>query len=99
MNIAATPSLQVAMRRGTLLAAQLSPTDPSDMRILLVAPQPFYQERGTPIAVRILVETLCLQGHTVDLLCYHEGRDLEIEGLRILRTPPLPGIRNIPVGI
>jgi glycosyltransferase involved in cell wall biosynthesis len=69
------------------------------MRILLVAPQPFYQERGTPIAVRMLVETLCSQGHVVDLLTFHEGMDLEIEGLRILRIPAVPGLRNIPIGI
>jgi len=71
----------------------------TNMRILLVAPQPFYQERGTPIAIRMLVETLCAQGHAIDLLTYHEGMDLEIEGLRILRTPPLRGVRNIPIGI
>jgi glycosyltransferase involved in cell wall biosynthesis len=69
------------------------------MRILLVAPQPFYQERGTPIAVRMLVEVLCGQGHAVDLLTYHEGADLEIDGLRILRTPALPGLRHVPIGI
>ena len=69
------------------------------MRILLVAPQPFYQERGTPIAVRMLVEVLCAQGHAVDLLTYHEGADLDIEGLRILRTPALPGLRHVPIGI
>nr|MBW4052001.1 glycosyltransferase family 4 protein [Pseudomonadota bacterium] len=69
------------------------------MRILLVAPQPFYQERGTPIAVRMLVEVLCSQGHAVDVLTYHEGADLEIEGLRILRTPALPGLGHIPIGI
>jgi len=69
------------------------------MRILLVAPQPFYQERGTPIAVRMLVEVLCSQGHAVDLLTYHEGADLDIEGLRILRTPALPGLRHVPIGI
>jgi glycosyltransferase involved in cell wall biosynthesis len=69
------------------------------MRILLVAPQPFYQERGTPIAVRMLVETLCGQGHAVDLLTYHEGVDLDIEGLTILRIPALPGVRHIPIGI
>ncbi len=69
------------------------------MRILLVAPQPFYQERGTPIAVRLLAETLCAEGHLVDLLTYHEGSDLNVPGLRILRTPALPGVRNIPVGI
>jgi glycosyltransferase involved in cell wall biosynthesis len=69
------------------------------MRILLVAPQPFYQERGTPIAVRMLTEVLCGQGHAVDLLTYHEGADLDIEGLRILRTPALPGLRHVPIGI
>jgi glycosyltransferase involved in cell wall biosynthesis len=69
------------------------------MRILLVAPQPFYQERGTPIAIRMLVEALCAQGHAVDVLTYHEGLDVQIEGLRILRTPALPGVRNIPIGI
>jgi glycosyltransferase involved in cell wall biosynthesis len=69
------------------------------MRILLVAPQPFYQERGTPIAVRMLVEVLCGHGHAVDLLTYHEGADLDIEGLRILRTPALPGLGKIPIGI
>jgi glycosyltransferase involved in cell wall biosynthesis len=71
----------------------------TNMRILIVAPQPFYQERGTPIAIRMLVETLCSQGHAVDVLTYHEGMDLEIEGLRILRTPRLLGVRNIPIGI
>jgi glycosyltransferase involved in cell wall biosynthesis len=69
------------------------------MRILLVAPQPFYQERGTPIAVRMLVEVLCGQGHAVDLLTYHEGADLDIDGLRILRIPALPGLRHVPIGI
>jgi glycosyltransferase involved in cell wall biosynthesis len=69
------------------------------MRILLVAPQPFYQERGTPIAVRMLIEVLCGQGHAVDLLTYHEGADLDIEGLKILRTPALPGLRHVPIGI
>jgi glycosyltransferase involved in cell wall biosynthesis len=69
------------------------------MRILLVAPQPFYQERGTPIAVRMLIEVLCGQGYAVDLLTYHEGADLDIDGLRILRTPALPGLRHVPIGI
>ncbi len=69
------------------------------MRILLAAPQPFYQERGTPIAVRMLAETLCAQGHAVDLLTFHEGADLHCPGLTILRTPALPGLRDIPIGI
>lgn len=70
-----------------------------ELRILLVAPQPFYQERGTPIAVRLLVETLCRAGHKVDLLTYHEGIDIEMPGLRIERARRIPGISHIPIGI
>jgi len=68
------------------------------MRILLIAPQPFFVERGTPIAVKLLAETLCEMGHQVDLLTYHEGRDVAVPGLRIVRVPKLPGVRNIPIG-
>jgi glycosyltransferase involved in cell wall biosynthesis len=69
------------------------------LRVLLVAPQPFYQERGTPIAVRMLAETLCGAGHTVDLLTYHEGSDVAVPGLRIVRAPRIPGVSRIPIGI
>jgi glycosyltransferase involved in cell wall biosynthesis/ubiquinone/menaquinone biosynthesis C-methylase UbiE len=69
------------------------------LRILLVAPQPFYQERGTPIAVRMLAETLCDAGHEVDLLTYHEGLDIEFPRLRIVRSPRIAGVSNIPIGI
>ncbi len=68
------------------------------MEVLLVAPQPFYQERGTPIATRLLAETLCGLGHRVDLLTYHEGQDIAAEGLEIFRIPRLWGIREIPIG-
>jgi glycosyltransferase involved in cell wall biosynthesis len=68
------------------------------MRVLLIAPQPFFVERGTPIAVKLLAETLCEMGHRVDLLTYHEGRDVAVPGLRIVRVPKLPGVRNIPIG-
>ena len=54
------------------------------MNVLLLAPQPFYRERGTPIAVRLLAETLCSLGHAVDLLVYHEGEDISFPGLRLL---------------
>ena len=68
------------------------------MKILLIAPQPFYQERGTPIAVRMLAETLCTAGHSIHLLTYHEGEDVEIPGLEIFRTPKPPWIGKIPIG-
>jgi glycosyltransferase involved in cell wall biosynthesis len=69
------------------------------MRVLVVAPQPFYQERGTPMAVRLVVETLCAQGHEVDLLAYHEGEDIAVAGLRIFRARRPWGVRHVPIGI
>jgi len=69
------------------------------MKILLVAPQPFYTPRGTPIAVRLLVESLCEMGHQVDLLVYHAGEDIQIPGMRLIRAGRPPGIRHVPIGI
>jgi len=68
------------------------------MKILLLAPQPFYQERGTPIATRMLARALCGAGHSVDMLTYHLGEDVEIEGLNIYRTWSLPFVKNMPIG-
>ena len=68
------------------------------MRILLLAPQPFFQARGTPIAVRTVLEFLGSRGHIVDALTYHEGSDIDIPNCRIHRIPRLPGVRNIRPG-
>lgn len=68
------------------------------MKILVVAPQPFYTERGTPIAVRLLVTTLCEAGHEVDLLAFHEGEDIWLDGLTISRTAAFPFLKHIPIG-
>ncbi len=70
-----------------------------NLRVLLVAPHPFFQERGTPIAVRLVAETLCEAGHQVDLLTYHEGSDIEVRGLRIIRAARPPGVSKVPIGI
>jgi len=45
------------------------------MHILLLAPHPFYQDRGTPIAVDLLLKALVKRGDRVDVLTYHEGDD------------------------
>ena len=68
------------------------------MKILLLAPQPFYTERGTPIAVRLAATVLVRAGHQVDLLCYHEGEDVALEGLAVHRIRPPAFVRNVPIG-
>ncbi len=52
----------------------------------MLAPQPFFEERGTPIAVRWAAETLAAGGHAVDLLTFHCGADVAIPGVRHLRA-------------
>jgi glycosyltransferase involved in cell wall biosynthesis len=68
------------------------------VKILLIAPHPFFQPRGTPIAVRKVVEFLSARGHRVDLLTFHEGADVEIPNCRIFRIVRVPGVRNIRPG-
>ena len=68
------------------------------MKILFLAPQPFYTERGTPIAVRLAVASLCREGHQVDLLTYPEGEDIELPGMRLFRAGRPPGVKRIPIG-
>lgn len=68
------------------------------MRILVLAPQPFFTQRGTPIAVRMLLETLAARGDRLDVITYADGEDIEIEGCRFFRVPALPGTRNIGPG-
>lgn len=68
------------------------------MRILVIAPQPFYQERGTPIATRLLVEALQADGHAVDVLTYHVGEDPKLTGVRVFRAPAVPFVHDVPIG-
>jgi glycosyltransferase involved in cell wall biosynthesis len=69
------------------------------LKILFLAPQPFYVERGTPIAVRTAVDALCDEGHEVDLVVFHEGADWQRQGMRLIRIPAPPGIRNVRIGL
>jgi glycosyltransferase involved in cell wall biosynthesis len=68
-------------------------------RVLLVAPQPFYQDRGTPIAVRHVLEGLSQLGYSVDLLTYPVGTDIELPGVRLIRTANPFGFKSVPVGL
>jgi glycosyltransferase involved in cell wall biosynthesis len=71
----------------------------ADRRILVVAPQPFYQDRGTPIALQQVLEALCLLGYRVDLLTFPVGADIILPGLRIFRAGNPFDIRSVPIGL
>ena len=68
------------------------------MNILLLAPQPFFQNRGTPIAVKMLLEVLSEQGHTIRILTYPEGRKVETANCTITRIPGVPFLKNVKPG-
>ena len=67
-------------------------------RLLIVSPQPFYQDRGTPIAVSQLAAALSALGYDVDLLAYPIGTPMHLPGLRILRGHNPFGIRQVRIG-
>jgi len=68
------------------------------MKILMLAPQPFFQPRGTPISVYFRLQALADMGHEVDLVTYHRGEDRHFPGLKINRIPSLFFIKKIKVG-
>jgi glycosyltransferase involved in cell wall biosynthesis len=60
------------------------------MRILLLAPQPFFEVRGTPLAVLAMVRALTALGHRVDLLTYPQGEPVDVPGVLHKRSLRLP---------
>lgn len=56
------------------------------MKILFLSPQPFYQERGTPIAVKLAVEGLARNSkNIITLVTYHEGESVPLQNVKHLR--------------
>lgn len=68
------------------------------MKILMIAPQPFFTPRGTPFSIRGRIQALVALGHSVDLVTYHTGQDVSLPGLTIYRIPKIPWIRSVAIG-
>ena len=64
----------------------------------MIAPQPFYEERGTPMNVRAMCETLGSAGIQIDLACYPLGQELFLPNTKILRAGGWPGIKSVKIG-
>jgi glycosyltransferase involved in cell wall biosynthesis len=62
----------------------------TSLRILFLAPQPFLEVRGTPLAVLAMVRALVGLGHQVDLLTFPQGENVGVPGLRHRRSLALP---------
>ena len=68
------------------------------IRILFISPQPFYEDRGTPIAVRDTLKTLSDLGHLVDVATYPQGSEVAFPGIQLNRTSNPFRFRHVPVG-
>jgi glycosyltransferase involved in cell wall biosynthesis len=68
------------------------------MRILMIAPEPFFEPRGTPFSEYHRIRALLALGHTVDLVTYPFGRDVTMDGLRVFRCARPPLMTAIGIG-
>lgn len=68
------------------------------MKILMLAPHPFFEARGTPLSVLGRLRALSQLGHETDLLTYHVGQDVPIPGVVIHRTPNIGVIKSVKIG-
>ena len=64
----------------------------------MLAPEPFFEPRGTPFSEYHRIKALGELGHHVDLVTYPIGRDVELPNLRIFRSLRPPFVRKVPIG-
>ena len=68
------------------------------MHILMIAPEPFFEPRGTPFSEYHRIRALLELGHTVDLVTYPFGEDVALPGLRVFRCLRPPFVRAVRIG-
>ncbi len=64
----------------------------------MIAPQPFFQPRGTPFSVLHRLKALSTLGYRIDLVTYHLGQDVEIENVNIHRAQGVSWVKEIAIG-
>ena len=64
----------------------------------MIAPEPFFEPRGTPFSEYHRIRALLELGHTVDLVTYPFGTDVVMPGLTIFRCLRPPFLRHVGIG-
>ena len=64
----------------------------------MLAPEPFFEPRGTPFSEYHRIKTLGELGHHVDLVTYPIGADVELPNLRIFRSVRPPFVSKVRIG-
>jgi glycosyltransferase involved in cell wall biosynthesis len=68
------------------------------VKILMIAPEPFFEPRGTPFSEYHRIRALLELGHTVDLVTYPFGSDVSLPGLRVFRCLRPPFVHEVRIG-
>ena len=76
----------------------MTTTTDRPLRILMLAPEPFFEPRGTPFSEYHRIKALGELGHQVDLVTYPIGRDVPLPNLRIFRTLRPPFVSKVRIG-
>ena len=71
---------------------------PAPVKILMIAPEPFFEPRGTPFSELHRIRALSELGHTVDLVTYPFGTNVDVSGLRVFRSMRPPFIKHVRIG-
>ena len=64
----------------------------------MLAPEPFFEPRGTPFSEYHRVKALVELGYQIDLVTYPIGQDIELPNLRIYRSSRVPFVRRVAIG-
>jgi len=64
----------------------------------MIAPEPFFEPRGTPFSEFHRIRALTALGHEVDLVTYPFGETVAMPGLRIFRSLKPPFLRGVKIG-
>jgi glycosyltransferase involved in cell wall biosynthesis len=68
------------------------------VRILMIAPEPFFEPRGTPFSEFHRIRALTALGHHVDLVTYPFGQSVSMPGLRVFRSLRPPLMHRVKIG-
>lgn len=66
------------------------------MRILVLAPTPYFADRGCHVRIYEEARALIRRGHDVRIVTYHLGRDMP--DIPVYRIPPIPWYRKLAAG-
>ena len=67
-------------------------------RVLMLAPEPFLEPRGTPFSEYHRIKALVELGYRIDLVTYPFGQDVDLPNLRIYRCARPPFATRVAIG-